>query len=321
MIEPVPAGQSALRRVPCHRLGISAALLGCGILAGSAAAADRPRSPPEESIPFVEAGGLIHAGLTRSAVIARLGMPPAVIPKESAFVADVPGTLPMVYPHQGLVFVIPADERAQADPRIGLLIVRPPSTARTPEGIRLGMHWSAIREIPVPGKITGQGSTLHWHGTPNAGQRSAALQLDSQNVLASLRFNAGIPLEARSAALVHASKWIVAFLLLAILVLAAPKWAKGYREYAIDWIERYAPLHAALGRIMLVAAPLLVVIGFAMTTAGGALLLLGALMVIGGMGLLLPAMLNLALGGSPTTFRWLAMIAIGVVTLALVLSM
>jgi hypothetical protein len=267
-------------------------------------------------LPFVEPGGLLQAGLTRSMVVAQFGQPPVTRERHEAGDPAVTGALVFEYPDLGLNFVVPPVERTEADPRIAFLVVKPPSAMRTPEGLGLGIHWSEARTRTQGGRLEDKGGRIEWSGVPGAGARKVSFAVTTENVVSSMVFDAGIAHEPAYRRWIAKGRWMIAVVLAFSLVLVAPWLLKSYPAYVLRRIEALAPLRAWLGKGMLILAPVLVVLGIPMARDGGYVSLLGVLMILGGALLLLPAAYNVALGGRLTPARALA---VGLVALAVLI--
>lgn len=279
-------------------------------LATAAAAAD-------DVLPFVEPGGLLQAGLTRSMVEARLGPPPVTRERYEAGDRAVNGAMVFEYPDLGLNFVVPPVERAEADPRIALLVVKSPSTMRTPEGVGLGMHWNEVRARAQGGQFEDKGGRIEWSRSPGAGARKASFAISTDNVVLYMSFDAGIPHEPAYKLWIERARWLFAVVLVLVFVFLLPWLYKGYPERVMRRIEAWAPMRARLGKGMLILSPVLVILGIPLAREGGSIGLLGMLMVVCGALLLLPAAVNLALGGRLTPARVLALGLVGLAVLIL----
>lgn len=284
-------------------------MVGPGSMATAAAAAG-------DLLPFVEAGGLLRAGLTRSMVEAHLGPPPVTRERYEAGDRPVTGALVFEYPDLGLSFVVPPVELGEADPRIAFLVVKPPSTMRTPDGLGLGMHWNEVRAQAQGGRFEHKGLGIEWSRSPGAGTRKASFVISTENIVRYMAFDAGIPHEPIYKRWIERARWLFAVGLVLVFVLLLPWLYKGYPERVMRRIEAWAPLRARLGKGMLILAPVLVVLGVPIAREGGPVSLLGMLMILGGALLLLPAAFNLALGGRLTPSR---LVALGLVGLAVLI--
>ena len=271
----------------------------------------------DDVLPFVEPGGLLRAGLTRSMVEAQLGPPPVVRERFEAGDPVVTGALVFEYPDLGLGFVVPPVERAEVDPRIAILVVKPPCAMRTPEGVGLGLHWSEVRARVQGGKFEDKGGRIEWSLSPGAGSRKASFAVSTENVVQYMTFDAGIPREPAHSRWIEWVRWMFAAVLGFSLVLFAPWLIKGYPAYVARRIETLAPLRAWLGKGMLFVSPVLLILGVPLAREGGPIALLGMIMILGGVLLLLPAAYNLALGGRLTPARALAVGLVGLTVLIL----
>jgi hypothetical protein len=145
-----------------------------------------------QTLPFVEPGGLMQAELRYSQVVARLGEPSRSREKWMSGDPALEGGIVFEYPAQGLGFVVPADERPRPDPRVAYVLVRAPATARTPEGIGIGMPLAAVRPLISAGDARPEGGMLAWTGSPGAGTRRAQLHFGSAQTLELMVFDAGL---------------------------------------------------------------------------------------------------------------------------------
>ncbi len=270
----------------------------------------------DDVLPFVEPGGLLRAGLTRSMVEAQFGPPPVTRERYEAGDRAMNGALVFEYPDLGLNFVVPPVERDEADPRIAFLVVKPPSAMRTPEGLGLGMHWNEVRARAQGGQFEGKGGRIEWSRSPGAGARKASFVISTDNVVLYLSFDAGIPHQPAYKRWIERARWLLAVVLVFVFVLLLPWLYKGYPERVMRRIEAWAPMRARLGKSMLILAPVLVILGIPLAREGGPIGLLGMLMILGGALLLLPAAFNLALGGRLTPGR---LVALGLVGLAVLI--
>ncbi|MBK8018414.1 MAG: hypothetical protein IPK20_17950 [Betaproteobacteria bacterium] len=268
-------------------------------------------------IPFVEPGGLLRAGLTRSMVEAHLG--PAPVTRERAEAGDpaLTGALVFEYPDVGLAFVVPPVERAEADPRIAFLVVKPPCVMRTPEGVGLRMHWSEVRTRAKEGRFEDKGGRIEWSSSPGAGSRKASFLVSTDNVVEYMLFDAGIPHEPASKQWIERARWMFAVVTFFALVFVTPRLFKGYPAFVARRIEALAPFRALLGKGMLILSPVLLILSVPLVREGGSIALVGVIMMVGGVLLLLPAAFNLALGGRLTPARALAIGLVGLAVLIL----
>jgi len=274
-------------------------------------------APQGDLVPFVEPGGLLQAGLTRSMVVAQLGPPPVTRERYEAGDPIVTGALVFEYPELGLAFVVPPVERSEADPRIAFLVVKPPAVSHTPDGLRLGMTLKDVRALAPGGRIEHRGSRIEWSGSPGAKSRKVSFVVSTENVILYMAFDAGIPHEPAYKKWIEKARWLFAVVLVFVWLFFLPSTIKGYPAYIKRRIEALAPLRARLGKGMLVLAPVLFVVGVPLVREGGAVRLLGVLFMLGGAGILLPALYNLALGDRLTPARLLALVLLGVATMIL----
>lgn len=271
-----------------------------------------------EGLPFVERGGLLQAGLTRSMVVSQLGPPPVTREHHEAGDPPLTGALVFEYPFLGLAFVVPPVERPAADPRVAYLVVKKPAASRTPEGLGIGMHLSEVRARKPGGRFEDKGGRIDWIDSAGAGSRKASLLVTAENVVEYMVFDAGIPHEAAYRAWIKPVRQVLAAALLLMLILLVPWLLKSYPANLKRKIEAQARMRALLGKGMLILSPVLLGTGLAMVREGGSIGLLGVIMILGGAGLLLPAAFNLALGGRLTPARLWVLGLLGVVTLTLV---
>lgn len=258
-----------------------------------------------QPLPFVEPGGLVQAGLRYSHVVARLGEPPrsreAWLPGEPA----MPGGIVFEYPALGLGFVVPAIERPEADPLVTHLLVRAPATARTPEGIGIGMARPAVRPLITTGHAMTEGSALVWRGGQGAGQRRVELHFGATQALELMVFDTGLPPEGVAAAWLQKARVALAGVLLLALLLALPWLFKGMLARERRRLRALAPMRRAMGAGMLVLAPILAVLGGLLASGGdGAVSLLGVLLAVSGAGLALAGGYNRVLSAG-LRLRWL----------------
>lgn len=255
--------------------------------------------------PFVEPGGLIHAELRYSLVVARLGDPPRSREKWMPGDPALEGSIVFEYPALGLGFVLPANERPKPDPRVAYLLVRAPATARTPEGIGIGMPLAAVRPLIGAGDARPEGSMLAWSGSPGAGTRQAQLHFGAAQTLELMVFDAGLPPAGAIADWMKNVRVALAGVLVFATLLALPWLFKGTLE-SVRWrLRARAPMHRAFGAGMLVLAPVMAVLGGVMTATGdGSVWLLGVLMLVGGAGLVLTGAYNRTLAAG-LKLRWL----------------
>jgi hypothetical protein len=258
-----------------------------------------------QTLPFVEPGGLIHADLRYSQVVARLGDPPRSREKWMPGDPALDGFIVFEYPAQGLGFVVPADERPKPDPRVAYLLVRAPATDRTPEGIGIGMSPAAARALIRAGDAKPTGSMLAWSGSPGAGARQAQLHFGSAQTLERMVFAAGLAPAGAAAEWLKDARVALAIVLVFVTLLGLPWLLKGTLERERQRLRARAPMHRAFGAGMLGLAPVLAVLGGVVTAGGdGFVRLLGVLMLVGGAGLVLTGTYNHTLAAG-FKLRWL----------------
>jgi len=258
-----------------------------------------------QTLPFIEPGGLIHAELRYSQVVATLGDPPRSREKWMPGDPALGGSIVFEYPAQGLGFVVPANERSRPDPRVVYLLVRAPATALTPEGIGIGMPLAAVRPLIRAGDAQPKGSTLVWAGSPGAGARQAQLHFGTAQTLELMVFDTGLPPAGAMADWLKRARVALAGALVVATLLALPWLFKGFFERERNRLRARAPMHRSLGTGMLVLAPVLAVLGGVVMAGGdGSVRLLGLLMLMGGAGLLLTGAYNHTLGAG-FKLRWL----------------
>lgn len=248
---------------------------------------------------------------------AQLGPPPVTRERYEAGDPAVTGALVLEYPDRGLHFVVPPDERTEPDPRIAVLVVKPPSALRTPEGAGLGMHLNEVRARTQGGRLEDKGGRIEWSGSPGAGARKASCAVLTGNVVSTMTFDAGIPRESFFRDWKKRAVQVLSTVFLIALILFAPRRSESYAAYLSRRIEARAPRRARLGKGVLILAPVLVVLGVPIAQEGGPVSLLGVLMILGGALLLLPAAFNLALGGRLTPARLMVLGLVGLAVLIL----
>jgi len=259
-----------------------------------------------QTLPFVEPGGLIRAELRYGQVVSRLGDPPRSREKWMPGEPSLDGGIVFEYPALGLGFVVPAHERPKPDPRVAYLLVRAPATARTPEGVGIGMSLAAVRPLIRVGDVEAKGSTLAWSGSPGAGTRRAQLHFNASQVLELMAFDSGLPRMGAATHWLQEARLVLAYVLVLATVLGLPWLFKGIVERERRRLEARAPMRKVFGSGMLVLAPVLMVVGGVVTAGGDGLVrLLGVLMLVGGAGLVLTGAYNHTLAAG-FKLRWLA---------------
>lgn len=282
-----------------------------------------------QTLPFVEPGGLIRAELRYSEVVATLGEPARSREFVPAGERKLNGGIVFEYPEQGLGFLVEAADRASADPRIAKMQVRPPATARTPEGLAIGM--SREQAMPIVNstwrvRYASDQGRIHSVGVADAGggAREGRLRFIGDKGLVLMEFDAST--EPEPPRKLSRKERSLANLLVLLVIALGLTWL--FKRLGIRvpnrWERRPAPertpVRDVLGLLMVIGGGLLVAAGLSAVGSGdGYGRMAGLIVLLAGGGLALLATMVWATSAR-RGLRWIGLGAFVIVIGASVLS-